>query len=110
MVNTVSTIPTNQGPSNWINPLAFQTAVPGTYGNAGRNIITGPMLFMMNASAGRIIRLGERRSADLRFDSNNILNHVSFNSWNTTVGSTQFGLPTGAAQMRSLRATLRFRF
>jgi hypothetical protein len=64
----------------------------------------------LNASAGRVFRVGERRSADLRFDSTNALNHVSFNSWNTTVGSAQFGLPTGAAAMRTMQATLRFRF
>jgi hypothetical protein len=96
-------------PDGGLNPQAFFVPI-GFYGNAGRNIITGPMLFSMNASAGRVIRLGERRSADLRFDSTNVLNHVSFNSWNTTVGSTQFGLPAGASAMRTLRATLRFRF
>jgi trimeric autotransporter adhesin len=96
-------------PDGSLNKNAFEVPT-GFYGNAGRNIITGPMLFTMNASAGRIIRLGERRSADLRFDSTNVLNHVSFNSWNTAVNSTQFGLPTGAGAMRSLRATLRFRF
>ena len=77
---------------------------------AGRNIITGPDQFSLNASMGRVFRLGERRSADLRFDSTNALNHVSFTSWNTTVGGLQFGLPTGASGMRTIQATLRFRF
>jgi hypothetical protein len=93
-----------------LNPAAFITPPTGLYGNAGRNIITGPSIFQMNGSLSRVIRLGERRNLDLRLDSRNVLNHVSFNSWNTTVGSTQYGLPTGAAGMRSMTATVRFRF
>ena len=55
-------------------------------------------------------RVGERRSFDLRFDSTNALNHVTYTSWNTTYGNSQFGLPTGANGMRTIQATLRFRF
>jgi hypothetical protein len=68
------------------------------------------MMFNLNASAGRVFRLGERRSFDLRFDSNNVLNHVTYTSWNTTLGNAQFGLPNGASAMRSMNLTLRFRF
>jgi hypothetical protein len=93
-----------------LNPAAFITPLPGTYGNAGRNIITGPDLFSLNGSVSRTIRLGERRNVDLRVDARNVLNHVSFNSWNTTVGSTQYGLPVSAAGMRTMSATMRFRF
>ena len=98
------------GPGYGFNPLAFGAPAPGTWGNAGRNIITGPMVFSLNASAGRVFRLGERRSMDLRFDSTNVLNHVSFTSWNAILGNAQFGLPTAAGQMRTMQATLRFRF
>jgi hypothetical protein len=47
---------------------------------------------------------------DLRFDGTNVLNHVTYPSWNTVVGSSQFGLPSTANAMRSLQATLRWRF
>jgi len=94
-----------------LNPAAFISPTPfGIYGNAGRNIITGPSTFSMNASFSRTIRLGERRSADLRIDSQNPLNHVTFGAYNTSVGSTQFGLLQSPGRMRSLTANLRFRF
>ncbi len=93
-----------------LNPAAFSLPPTGTYGNTGRGVITGPGLFSLNASAGRIIRLGERRSVDIRLDATNALNHVSIASWITTVNSPQFGLPSGAAAMRSVRAMVRFRF
>ena len=94
----------------YLNPAAFTAPLPGEWGDAGRNIITGPMQFSLNSSFGRVFRLGERRSADLRIDSTNVLNHVTYTSWNTTVGSLQFGLPTSANAMRTIQATLRFRF
>ncbi len=93
-----------------LNVNAFIVPPSGTYGNAGRNIITGPMLFTLNAGASRIIRLGERRSLDFQVQSTNVLNHVTFNSYNTTVGSIQYGLLQSPAQMRNIVANLRFRF
>jgi len=92
-----------------LNPAAFAVPTLG-YGNAGRNIITGPMLFNLNSSASRVFRLGERRSMDLQVQSTNTLNHVTFGSFNTTVGSLQYGLLQSPSQMRNIVANLRFRF
>jgi trimeric autotransporter adhesin len=88
---------------------AFASPVAGQWGDAGRDTIIGPSTFGLNASAGRVIRLGERRSMDLRFDATNALNHVTFQSWVTTLGQ-QFGALSGPGAMRSMTATLRFRF
>ena len=93
-----------------LNPAAFTDPAAGTYGNAGRDIVTGPTTFSLNGSAGRIFRVGERRSIDIRFDGTNILNHVNFGSYNTTVGSAQFGILQNPNAMRSFTATVRFRF
>jgi len=92
------------------NPLAFGPAPSGQWGDAGRNIISGPMQFSLNAAAGRVFRIAERRSIELRFNSTNVLNHVSFTSWDTTFGTPQFGLPVNTGQMRTMQAILRFRF
>jgi trimeric autotransporter adhesin len=43
-------------------------------------------------------------------DSTNLLNHVTFTTWDTVINSAQFGLPTAANAMRSLETTLRVRF
>ena len=92
------------------NFAAFAVPAAGQWGNAGRDTITGPVQFGLNASLGRVIRLGERKNIDVRFDATNALNHVTFRSFNTTVGSNNLGLYTTANPMRSLSATLRFRF
>ena len=87
-----------------LNPDAYAAPAPGQFGNAGRDSIIGPAQFSLNASAGRTFRLTDRLSGDLRIDSTNPLNHVTYTSWNTTFGNTQFGLPPpgSANAMRSL--------
>jgi hypothetical protein len=92
------------------NYLAFALPANGLWGNAGRDTITGPTQFSLNGSLGRTFRVTERKSIDLRFDATNALNHVTFRSFNTTIGSNTLGLLSGPSNMRSMTATLRFRF
>lgn len=97
-------------PGLFLNPAAYTAPLTGEWGTAGRNSITGPAQFTLNASLGRTFRLSSRYNLDLRMDATNILNHVTYTNWDTTVNSTQFGLPTAANPMRSMQATLRVRF
>ncbi len=95
----------------YLNPAAYALPAIGEYGNAGRYTINGPAQFTFNASMGRTFRvINDRLNLDLRIDSANALNHVTFASFNTAVTSAQFGLPTAANSMRSLQTTLRLRF
>jgi trimeric autotransporter adhesin len=93
-----------------VNPAAFTTPAPGQWGNAGRNIITGPGQFTLNATLGRTFRLRDRLNLDLRFDSTNALNHISYTSWNTVINNAQFGLPVSANATRTIQTMLRLRF
>jgi len=102
--------PYDAPPGLFLNPAAYAAPTPGQWGNAGRNTITGPSQFTMNATAGRTFRWGDRVSADLRVDASNVLNHPVFPSWNTVITSAQFGLPNPAGQMRTVQTSLRMRF
>ena len=93
-----------------LNPAAYTIPLPGQWGNAGRNSIIGPAQFTLNASMGRTFRLNDRFNLDLRVDSTNLLNHVTFTTWDTTINSALFGLPATANAMRSMQTTLRVRF
>lgn len=93
-----------------LNPAAFALPASGRWGNAGRNIITGPGQFGLAASMTRTFRLNDRFSSDLRIDMQNALNHPTFPSWNTVVTSSQFGLPSTANSMRTVQTTFRVRF
>jgi hypothetical protein len=43
---------------------------------------------------------------DLRVNATNVLNHVTFAAWNTTINSAQFGVPTRANNMRSIQPSV----
>jgi trimeric autotransporter adhesin len=97
-------------PGFYVNPAAFGAPVPGEWGNAGRNSITGPAQFSLNTGITRTFLISNRWSMDWRIDATNILNRVTYAGLNTVVGSPQFGLPNRANAMRKLLSSLRVRF
>lgn len=94
----------------FLNPAAYAVPPSGQYGNAGRDSITGPPQFNVNASLGRVFQVSDRFNLDFRVDSTNALNHVTFPNWVTTINSNQFGLPLTANAMRTIQTTIRLRF
>jgi hypothetical protein len=93
-----------------LNPAAFSAPQLGLWGTAGRNSITGPDQFSLDSSVARTFRPSGRFYLDLKVSATNMLNHPVFTGWNTTVNSTQFGLPLNSNAMRSLETQLRLRF
>jgi trimeric autotransporter adhesin len=94
----------------FLNPSAFRLPAEGTWGNAGRNSIAGPSQFSFNSSLGRSFPWHDRYNLELRVEATNVLNHATINSWNTSVTSAQFGLPSRVNPMRSIQTNLRLRF
>jgi hypothetical protein len=92
-----------KGNGAFLNPAAFAAPSLGEWGNAARNSITGPRQLSLNASLARGFRLTERMTMDLRISATNVLNHVTYSAWNTTLNSAQFGLPTRANNMRTIQ-------
>jgi trimeric autotransporter adhesin len=99
-----------EAPGVLFNTAAFAPPAPGQWGTAGRNTIPGPTVFSLNGSVSRIFRLGERLSADLQLQTQNMLNHVTITNWSTVLSSVNYGLATTAAPMRKITISLRFRF
>ncbi len=93
-----------------LNVAAYKAPVAGQWGTVGRDSITGPDQFSLDAALARTFQLRTTVNLDVRLDATNLLNHVSFTSWNSTVNSTTFGLPAAADAMRSLQVTARLRF
>jgi hypothetical protein len=95
---------------SYLNPSAYAAPAAGQWGNAGRNSITGPRQFSLDAGLGRTFLWGDRLTLDWRLNATNVLNRVTYATVNAIVGSPQFGLPTVANPMRKVQATLRVRF
>lgn len=94
----------------YLNPAAYAPPAAGHWGTAGRNSVTGPSQFSLNAGISRTFPWGERLNLDWRIDATNVLNRVSYAAVSTIVGGPQFGLPTRANPMRKLQTSLRLRF
>jgi hypothetical protein len=95
----------------YFNLNAFTTPPAGYYGNAGRDTITNPFTFGVNAALNRAFRFGDtRRTLQLRLSANNALNHVSITGFGTTVNASNYGLPTAASATRTVTLLLRFSF
>jgi hypothetical protein len=102
-----------------LSTAAYVAPAAGQWGNAGRDSIEGPDQFTMNGSLARTFRLKDGFNLDIRADGTNILNHVTYTSWNTILPYTApgaplvsptFGLPAAANAMRSLEFTARLRY
>ncbi len=94
----------------YVNSAAYTLPPSGQFGNAGRDSITGPPVFTYNASLARTFRLNDRLNLDVRFDSTNPINHVTFSSYGNIFGNSVFGTPISPNPMRSITSTMRLRF
>ncbi|MBI4461178.1 MAG: TonB-dependent receptor, partial [Acidobacteria bacterium] len=69
---------TQSAPERWFDPTVFVLPARGTYGNAGRNIITGPGLTTLDMSMTKNTYLTERLNLQFRAEAFNVVNHANF--------------------------------
>jgi hypothetical protein len=90
-------------PEQWFDTSAFSFPAPGTFGNAGRNILTGPGYQNVNASLVKNTSFGERVSLQLRAEVFNLFNHPNLNLPDNFLGSPTFGRVTSARDPRHIQ-------
>ena len=94
----------------WFNTAAFAFPAPGTFGNAGRNILEGPGFQNVNASLLKNTRLTERFNLQFRAEAFNLFNHPNFNLPDNFLGSPTFGRITSARDPRHIQFGLKLLF
>ena len=94
----------------YFNIAAFAPNPPGTFGTAGRNIVQGPGLFVINLGAIKGFPLGEQRRLEIRAEFFNLLNRVNLGNPNTNLSSTRFGYITTAGEPRVIQLAAKFVF
>ncbi len=94
----------------WFNTAAFAFSAPGTFGNAGRNILDGPGFQNVNASLLKNTRLTERVNLQFRAEAFNLFNHPNFNLPDNFLGSPTFGRITSARDPRHIQFGLKLLF
>lgn len=96
----------------FFNTAAFTTPPAGQYGDESRGAISGPCSFSWNASLAKSFRYGpeQRHHVDVRWEIQNVANHVNFSGVSTLLGSSTFGQVTSASTMRTMDVMLRYNF
>jgi Carboxypeptidase regulatory-like domain len=84
----------------WFNPAAFAAPYPGTFGDLGRDTLTGPGLSELDLSVAKSTTIREGLRAQFRAEFFNVLNHSNFTTPNPVVYSSgpTPKTPTAAAQ------------
>ena len=104
-------VPANQGPDNWINPAAFATPTPGTFGSLGRNTLRGPSLKNLDLSIAKSFQISEGREIQFRTEFFNLTNHVNLGLPNQQFGLPDFGeIGTTVTRQRQIQFGLRYEF
>jgi carboxypeptidase family protein/TonB-dependent receptor-like protein len=100
----------NSTTGQWFNTSAFAFPTPGTFGNAGRNILNGPSYQAINLSLMKNTALSERINLQFRAEAFNLLNHPNFNLPDNFLGSPTFGRITSARDPRHIQFGLKLLF
>jgi hypothetical protein len=95
-------------PNEYFNPAAFSAPVTGSFGDVGRDSLTGPGLAELDLSAAKKFAITERVNLQFRAEFFNILNHTNFNTPNPIVFSSATSGPlTSAGLITSTSTTSR---
>jgi hypothetical protein len=102
----------------WFDPTAFVTETrPGVFGNTGRNIMTGPGFFNLDASLFKVVKFAERFALEIRGEAFSVTNTPQFSNPNANAGNyspdpakNTFGVITGAGGARGLQLGLKLSF
>lgn len=100
----------NRTTERWFNTSAFVFPAPGTFGNAGRNIVDGPGYQSVNASLIKNTNLSERFNLQLRAEAFNLFNHPNFDLPDNFLGSPTFGQITSARDPRHIQFGVKLLF
>jgi hypothetical protein len=89
----------NPNPSQWVNPAAFTRQATG-FGDAGRNILTGPGFQDIDLAAAKDTKIAERVSLQFRCEAFNLFNHPNFGQPQNNLAVATFGQITATRTTR----------
>ena len=92
-----------QGLQSWFDTTAFTANAPFTFGNAGRNLITGPAVTNFDFAIYKGFRITERINLQVRGEAFNATNTPAFGSPNVQLGDPAFGSISSAGSPRNLQ-------
>ena len=105
-------LPGNQRTTDrWFNTAAFTTPAAFTFGDAGRNTLTGPALHKVDLALEKRIPTGGHRALVFRTEVFNLFNHTNLGIPERFVNTPQFGsIIMAATPARQIQFVLRYVF
>ncbi|MCC6263253.1 MAG: TonB-dependent receptor [Bryobacterales bacterium] len=95
----------------WFNKAAFVANAVGTFGNSGRNLVTGPGMAVVNASLAKSFPAYKESTIQFRAEFFNVANRANFISKRSeAVNSGTYGRLTSAEDPRILQFALKWIF
>ena len=114
VVTGIDPYPGNQTLQQWFNPAAFSIPPASCYcyGDAGRDILTGPRAVNLDMTAAKRFRFTETTNLTFRAELFNAVNHPQFQiPGNTAIGSNGVGSISATARpSRQIQFALRLMF
>jgi hypothetical protein len=86
------------GGVRWLNPAAFATPQPGTFGNLPRNFLRGPAFAQLDLMASKDFRFARSQGLQFRVEVFNLLNHLNYENPAATLPNGAPGVPFTDAQ------------
>ena len=90
-------------PERYFNVDAFEIADPFSFGNSGRNILTGPPLYGLDLALIRNFRIREATRLQFRAEFFNLLNRTNFDLPESFLDRATFGRITSAGPARQIQ-------
>jgi hypothetical protein len=106
----------------FFNPAAFSRPVAGTFGNLGRNVLSGPNFAALDFSVIKTTAITERVGLQFRVEMFNLTNRANYaNPGNSLAATTSFGVITntrnggsapgiGPGEPRSVQLAMKLQF
>jgi len=102
--------PNERSLDRWFNTAAFQANAPFTFGNAARNLMSGPPLTNFDLALYKTFTVTERVRVQFRAEAFNGTNTAEFDSPNAQVRNPNFGQINSAGRPRNLQLGLKVIF
>jgi hypothetical protein len=104
-------IPANRNPTEWINPAAFATPAPYTFGTMGRNSLRSDWNKDLDLSIFRTFPVWERLDLEFRAEAFNLTNTAVFAAPNNVINAPNLGVVTSTSNSpRELQLALKLNF
>jgi len=93
--------------AGYFDPSKFVLPASGSYGDAGRNLLTGPGNWNLDFALFKKFPLSERRQLQLRWEMFNAFNHANLNNPRSNIAAVRTGEIDTTSGPRIMQAGLR---